>query len=289
MNQSSASLGSVSLRNSEVEATKLALTTNMSSSGPNCQLNDHFGLVVQGILAAVAFSTLILKRLREPVLDRRPVLIWFFDTSKQAVGAMLVHFANIFLAGLFRGDPCTWYLINFLLDSTLGLVVIYLCLRFMQVVVRIYEWDSLRFGEYGNPPQCKAWAGQCILYLCAVIVEKGTITLLVQLDFWIEVRKFILLPVKNHPKVELAIVMLIIPFVFNAIMFWVVDNFLMRKKKKLFQKHDTNSTVNKVKYEKRLVDNGSDEEAILLDNMADSGEGITLPDDSIYHRDTVRR
>lgn len=32
-----------------------------------------------------------------------------FDTSKQAVGAMLVHFANIFLAGLFKGDPCTWY------------------------------------------------------------------------------------------------------------------------------------------------------------------------------------
>ena len=58
--------------------------------------------------------------------------------------------------------------------------------------------------------------GQCILYLCAVIVEKATITLVVQLDFWEEVRKFILLPVKNHPKIELAIVMLIIPFVFNV-------------------------------------------------------------------------
>ena len=42
------------------------------------------------------------------------------------------------------------YLINFLLDSTLGLVVIYLCLQFMQVVVRMYDWDSLRFGEYGK-------------------------------------------------------------------------------------------------------------------------------------------
>ena len=68
----------------------------------------------------------------------------------------------------------------------------------------------------GNPPQCKAWVGQCVLYLCAVIVEKATITLLVQLDFWREVRKFILLPVKNYPKVELAIVMLVIPFVFNV-------------------------------------------------------------------------
>ena len=68
----------------------------------------------------------------------------------------------------------------------------------------------------GNPPQCKAWAGQCFLYLLAVIIEKATITLLVQLSFWEDVRKFILLPVKNYPKVELAISMLIIPFVFNV-------------------------------------------------------------------------
>lgn len=260
--------------------------TEMASDPKRCRLNDDFGLLVQGILAAVAFSTLILKRLREPLSERRPVLIWFFDTSKQAVGAMLVHFANIFLANLFKGDPCTWYLINFLLDSTLGLVVIYICLQFMQGVVRMYDWDNLRFGEYGNPPQCKAWAGQCFLYLWAVIIEKATITLVVQLNFWEEVRRFILLPVKHYPRVELAISMLIIPFVFNAIMFWVVDNFLMRKKKKLLQREDTHS---KVKYERRVVMNGSDEEAVLLENMAE-GESLTIPDDNIYHRgDTVRR
>lgn len=259
--------------------------TEMASSVKNCRLNDNFCLIVQGILAAVAFSTLILKRLREPLAERRPVLIWFFDTSKQAVGAMLVHFANIFLAGLFKGDPCTWYLINFLLDSTIGLVIIYLCLQFMQVVVRMYEYDTLRFGEYGNPPQCKAWAGQCFLYLWAVIIEKATITLIVQLNFWKDVREFILLPVKNYPRVELAISMLIIPFVFNAIMFWVVDNFLMRKKKKTLQKEDTRS---KVKYERRSVVNGSDEEAVLLDNVVE-GESLTIPDDNVYHRDTVRR
>lgn len=260
--------------------------TEMASDPKRCRLNDDFGLLVQGILAAVAFSTLILKRLREPLSERRPVLIWFFDTSKQAVGAMLVHFANIFLANLFKGDPCTWYLINFLLDSTLGLVVIYICLQFMQGVVRMYDWDNLRFGEYGNPPQCKAWAGQCFLYLWAVIIEKATITLVVQLNFWEEVRRFILLPVKHYPRVELAISMLIIPFVFNAIMFWVVDNFLMRKKKKLLQREDTHS---KVKYERRVVMNGSDEEAVLLENMAE-GESLTIPDDNIYHRgDTIRR
>ena len=68
-------------------------------------------------------------------------------------------------------------------------------------------------------------------------------------------------------------------------MFWVVDNFLMQKKKKLVQKDDTRS---KVKYERRSVVNGSDEEAVLLDNMVE-GESVMIPDDNIYHRDTVRR
>ena len=68
-------------------------------------------------------------------------------------------------------------------------------------------------------------------------------------------------------------------------MFWVVDNFLMRKKKKSLQKDDTK---NKVKYERRSVVNGSDEEAVLLDNMLE-GESVMIPDDNIYHRDAVRR
>ena len=71
-------------------------------------------------------------------------------------------------------------------------------------------------------------------------------------------------------------------------MFWVVDNFLMRKKKKFFQKDDTRNKVNKVKYEKRSVMNGSDEEAILLDDIVE-GESSAVAEESIYHRDAVRR
>ncbi len=33
----------------------------------------------------------------------------FFDTSKQAIGAAVIHFANVFLADMFQGDPCTWW------------------------------------------------------------------------------------------------------------------------------------------------------------------------------------
>lgn len=43
-----------------------------------------------------------------------------------------------------------------------------------------------------------------------------------------------------------------------------------------------------MKYERRTVMNGSDEEEVLLENLAE-GEAITVPEDSVYLRDTVRR
>jgi len=48
------------------------------------------------------------------------------------------------------------------------------------------------------------------------VFEKTTVALLVQLHFWEEVRQFILKPVRGNPKMELAIVMLIVPFLFNV-------------------------------------------------------------------------
>lgn len=31
----------------------------------------------------------------------------FFDTSKQAIGALFIHFANVFLSTLTKEDPCS--------------------------------------------------------------------------------------------------------------------------------------------------------------------------------------
>lgn len=50
-----------------------------------------------------------MKRFCEPIERRRSWLIWFYDTSKQGLGSLVIHFANLFLAVTFNGDPCTWY------------------------------------------------------------------------------------------------------------------------------------------------------------------------------------
>ncbi|XP_077868688.1 store-operated calcium entry regulator STIMATE-like [Saccoglossus kowalevskii] len=252
---------------------------------PHCDhgaLTDPFGIFIQGILAVVAFSTLMLKRLREPKIERRPWRIWFYDTSKQALGALVIHFANVFLADIFHGDPCTWYIINFLLDSTVGLFFIYAGLTITQVIVRSQHCYSLRFGEYGEPPSCNAWIGQCGLYILVVIIEKVLITLLVQFKFWDEVRQFILSPIRD-PRLEVAIVMLIIPFVVNAIMFWVVDNILMRKRRKKTIEFELipQSSSKSVKYSRQVHEKDSE-------NGSESEVLITVDDDKYASSDDVK-
>lgn len=44
------------------------------------------------------------------------------------------------------------YLINFLLDATVGMLLIYAGVRAVSVLVEWQQWESLRFGEYGNIP-----------------------------------------------------------------------------------------------------------------------------------------
>ncbi|XP_077399555.1 transmembrane protein 110, like [Vanacampus margaritifer] len=195
-------------------------------------LTDRFGVLIQGLLAIVAFSTLMLKRFREPAGIRRPWRIWFFDTSKQAIGALFIHFANVFLSTLTKEDPCSLYLMNFLLDATVGMLVIWLAVKLVSKLVEYKQWILLTFGEYGDPPQAAAWLGQCGTYLLIMVLEKGVISLVLLVPGWSKLQEVLLGYIAN-PQLELVLVMLIVPFIVNSVMFWVVDSLTMRKLKNM--------------------------------------------------------
>ncbi|XP_038265605.1 store-operated calcium entry regulator STIMATE-like isoform X2 [Dermochelys coriacea] len=214
----------------------------------NGALMDSFGIFLQGLLGVVAFSTLMLKRFREPKHERRPWRIWFLDTSKQAIGMLFIHFANVYLSDLTEEDPCSLYLINFLLDATLGMLLIYTGVRAVSSIVEWQQWESLRFGEYGDPVQCSAWVGQCALYIVIMMFEKTII-----------------------------IIVLLIPQWKEALMFWVVDNFLMKKgktKAKLEEKEVGQDSRNgsKVRYRRAASHEESESEILISadDEMEES-------------------
>lgn len=193
-------------------------------------LTNGLGLFVQLLLAFIAFSCLIAKRYCEPVNRRRTWIVWFLDTSKQIVGAGAMHAANVLLSEvLYAGDPCTWYIVNFLLDSTIGLGVIFIGLRAAYQFGKWMTWDSLRFGQYGDPARMAVWAKQCSVYLLVILVEKSVIVLLTLLPIWRRLTRYAM-DWTTSADLELVLVMFIIPLVVNAIIFWVVDNFLMQHK-----------------------------------------------------------
>lgn len=65
------------------------------------------------------------------------------------------------------------YLINFLLDATLGMLLIYAGVRAVSVLVEWQQWESLRFGEYGEVLQTQA-GGASRRGLCAVPTQPST-------------------------------------------------------------------------------------------------------------------
>ncbi|XP_010746824.3 store-operated calcium entry regulator STIMATE isoform X2 [Larimichthys crocea] len=267
-----AGMSAVSFPNTSVPSTAKPGADNRGCE--NGALMDSFGIFLQGLLAVVAFSTLMLKRFREPKHERRPWRIWFLDTSKQAIGMLFIHFANVYLSDLTEEDPCSLYLINFLLDASLGMLIIYAGVRAVSAIVEWRQWDSLRFGEYGEPVQCTAWLGQCILYILIMMFEKVLIMLVLLIPQW---KKLALLNPIENPDLELAIVMLIVPFFVNALMFWVVDNFLMKKhrtKAKLEEREEDSRGNSKVRYRRALSHDDSESEILFSadDEMDESDE-----------------
>ncbi|KAJ4924917.1 hypothetical protein JOQ06_003865 [Pogonophryne albipinna] len=233
----------------------------------NGALTDRFGVLIQGLLAIVAFSTLMLKRFREPSGIRRPWRIWFYDTSKQAIGALFIHFANVFLSTLTEEDPCSLYLMNFLLDATLGMLFLWLAVKLVSKLVEVKQWTLLMFGEYGDPPQAAAWLGQCGIYLLIMVLEKGVISLVLLVPGWSKLQE-VLLGYIASPQLELVLVMLIVPFIVNSIMFWVVDSLMMRKYKTMKSLDDSCD----VKKGDMLPWANSEESQVLLSVETDTDE-----------------
>ncbi|KAM4614770.1 transmembrane protein 110, like [Polymixia lowei] len=258
------------LHNAVFEITNMSDVTKANPHGcDNGALTDRFGVLIQGLLGIVAFSTLMLKRFREPAGIRRPWRIWFFDTSKQAIGALFIHFANVFLSTLTKEDPCSLYLMNFLLDATLGMLVIWVGVKVVSKVVEYKQWTLLIFGEYGDPPQAAAWLGQCGVYLLIMVLEKGVVSLVLLIPGWSNLQEVLLSYIAN-PQLELVLVMLIVPFIVNSIMFWVVDSLMMRKYKTTKSLDDScDSTVNKAS---SLPWVNSDESRVLLTVETDTEE-----------------
>uniref|UniRef100_A0A7S2V7Q1 Transmembrane protein 110 n=1 Tax=Fibrocapsa japonica TaxID=94617 RepID=A0A7S2V7Q1_9STRA len=206
----------------------------MTPEEPSCKLiSGTFASFVQLTLAIIALCALWVKRQAEH--PRRDLKVWLFDVSKQGIGALYAHFANILIAHLISrniaggGDECAWYFINFAVDSTLGTFVNFLFIWIVQKVAGCMGLAALhRQGNYGDPPSGFIWTVQFGTWV-AVLTAAKLVLLGLQLCYRHHLgalADWLFGPIQPYPEFELVVVMVLCPCTFNILQFWVTDMFL---------------------------------------------------------------
>ncbi|CEM22540.1 unnamed protein product [Vitrella brassicaformis CCMP3155] len=205
-----------------------------------CELLGRFGSFgwwVQGLLGLISFSSLIIKRQRERV--KRSWLVFGLDSSKQAAGALTLHLLNLLfaegLSGLKRQphrDPCNWYWVNIMVDTTLGVLVTYLLLQQARKLLHLS-------GDRGGGPSLlssvdwRKWLRQLGLWEAIVVAMKMLMLMLMLAASaplgWLA--DSLLSPLDGLPKGKLMVVMVLTPLIMNAFQYWVTDGFIKRQER----------------------------------------------------------
>lgn len=219
----------------------LSSSTDALVGHSDCKLiSGYFATGLQVVLGLIAMSTLLYKRYVIEADNPRPYDTWLMDCSKQGVQSVFIHFSNIALAIIFANlpfdnssashDECAFYFITFVLDTFLGIHLIWLVLRGVRIVAISFGWQSVRDqGYYGTPPAFSWYIQQLYVFLGATAVSKFVIGLgMLMFRNDLDLLGTLLFKTFHmRPDTELTVVMIICPCFLNAIQYWIQDNILM--------------------------------------------------------------
>jgi hypothetical protein len=135
-------------------------------------------------------------------------------------------------------DSCTWYFINFLLDTTIGVGICSGLMKICTYYAEKHNIKNLKNGYYFETVErngkeyfklnLKMYVAQLILWELVIFTNKIIMVGLNYLlkDIWIKFGNFILSPFSKSENLKLLMVMVIFPLLFNAFQFWIFDNLL---------------------------------------------------------------
>ena len=287
-----------SIPSSTLAATAAAATSfsiSDSDSTGECRLLGPFAILVQGALGALALLSLVYKRWRER--PQRPLKIWSFDVSKQVVGSILLHLANLvmsmFSAGQisraldavqgtpYQPNPCSFYLLNLAIDTTLGIPILIILLRVLHAAFRLTALanppESIQSGNYGSPPRYTWWMKQSLIYFLGLLGMKFCVFILFALFPWLgRVGDWALEWTEGNEALQVAFVMLIFPLIMNALQYYIIDTFIKKGNTDDDDSKDDDPSTDPSHPDRAFHDNesrgllaGHDEDGAPIDTHAD--------------------
>lgn len=200
-----------------------------------CSLLGPFAIAIQALMALIVLASLLFKRHREK--PKRKLRIWTADVSKQVIGQAFVHMLNIWISASIaalpsKGNACAVYFMNIFIDTTIGVFVLYLSLKFVTKLVTSALGGTptslgLCSGIY-PAPFFLSWLKQLAIYLTAMVILK----ILVLWVFWIGGEALVrfgdgvINAISSNYKVQIVIVVMIGPTCLNVLQFLLIDSFI---------------------------------------------------------------
>jgi hypothetical protein len=209
-------------------------------------IGGPFAMAMQALLFTATCGVLVWKKYNET--SSRSWFEFFLDGSKQFCGAGWIHVANMLCAILFADDlpgvdGCVWYAANIIVDDTAGVFVLYaLQSGFDAMRERCFPAclvAALESGSYFKLDSAGQKTFRPVNYVCQLMVWLFFVTCmkLSMVAFMKAVPPmelffdFLLSPLDSNRDAKLFVVMLIIPFLMNALQFFLVDNIIKKKDK----------------------------------------------------------
>ncbi|TVY40012.1 Vacuolar membrane protein [Lachnellula occidentalis] len=222
-----------------------------------CSLLGPFAILVQAALGCCALLALVFKRWRER--PQRPLKIWSFDVSKQVVGSVLVHISNLLMSmmssgqfsikvdatsvaqrrmvdanGKYRPNPCSFYLLNLAIDTTIGIPILIVLLRILTALFAMTPLgkprESIESGNYGSPPRAWWWCKQSIIYFIGLMGMKICVLIIFLVLPWISrIGDWALRWTEGDEALQVIFVMLVFPVIMNATQYYIIDSFIKKQ------------------------------------------------------------
>lgn len=205
-----------------------------SEETEQCQLLGPLALFIQALMGIFAVLSLIYKRQRE--FPQRPWRIWTFDVSKQLLGALSLHFINLILSSYHElpkkpnpdDNPCTWYFINLLLDTTIGVFVLWVFLYMIHMTAFRIGITGIISGQYGSPPRFSNFVKQSLLYLLGLCCMKSVLYSLLEMGekWWVRLGGLLLAWTNWSAELKVVFVIFIFPVVMNTLQYYLIDTII---------------------------------------------------------------
>ncbi|KAM7209065.1 putative fk506-binding protein 2 precursor [Naviculisporaceae sp. PSN 640] len=137
-------------------------------------------------------------------------------------------------------NPCSFYLLNLAIDTTLGIPILIVIVRVTTKLVAHTPLgkpaESIQSGNYGDPPNAWWWLKQSIIYFCGLMGMKFVVLIIFMVFPWIShVGDWALGWTEGNEKLQIVFVMMLFPLIMNAMQYYIIDSYI---KKQIEGDHD---------------------------------------------------